>query len=958
MPTACLAVALIAPPSALAAMSKCWSGKMTVPQYLGCLRSIPLKTARRDCTLEVLHDELSSIYTYSGMVRDSSANDARLARGFHFKVHQMHLKEYLHESWAALAEETSAGMFALRIVQMLTKFHDAHTGVYINPIFRTRVNPPVVVEAFEATPGHLAFRVVDGSGSAGKVINQVNGKPALDYFLEVAELMAIDRSRGAMLNRFLSRQFLSGVPPPQDGAFDVAYSDGSSEKLQWSVYLPATACNLGNDYLICGEADVDAGKCDNQTAIMQTCFDYNADFDNLQKLVLKLGKSPLRCSEGGTRLPLPTSHNLGPSGRSPAEKMETMPLPEDPAPAAGTRGVGRDVDSGPPVVVHFHGNGCEVLKVTLPSGGASTVLKISSFSGSDEEILQCAKSAVDLASEVSDGSLVVDVISNGGGSVSAGYVLNDFLYRSMPGSRLRQPWDSCEWYDMPKNEMLDWLVSLSQRDLPDFRGKVTELAARMDQGAEALSEDPHFFGEFDKVQNLRTAAECLRTLAHKFGEDSLNRREPSVRVLRDALYTQCLEVAQPFGGNRGIELMGYQMSNQYPHALLAPSWNFYTSTVTKMRGGNFTSFSDMTFLSSACPAYVAAFPKVYGETVLTSGSWPEAPQTKLKHITYLSDGLCGSTCSVSSTTPFLDGLSTFVTFGGVPGEPMDITSFNGGNVRTYQDGRPNGYSLWKDALDTFIDAWIYFPEDSEAPSRFFLPVPLNVYMVRFAQRAEYPRALGPKALPREWYLIPASYHLNVWSSDNLNTYRDASTRAKETLFDLYSQTAALPPKPRQRQGDNYQATERVLQYEGLYVKDYTDVSVDDCKDLCSASMHCNSFTYSDGTCGLKSLCVTGSEWVVPEGALNAAARTFYRTACRDPSAAVEPQALFSSGTGAAGSTTSLPALAAGAAVVAAVAQLGLAAVLWRRRASRHAQLTLLPLEDAGAAIILEEHSIE
>ncbi len=89
--------------------------------------------------------------------------------------------------------------------------------------------------------------------------------------------------------------------------------------------------------------------------------------------------------------------------------------------------------------------------------------------------------------------------------------------------------------------------------------------------------------------------------------------------------------------------------------------------------------------------------------------------------------------------------------------------------------------------------------------------------------------------------------MNVWSSDDLNTHGDASKKAKETLFDLYSQTAALPPKPRQRPGDSYQATERVLQYEGSYVKDYTDVSVDDCKDLCSASMQCNSLTYNDGT---------------------------------------------------------------------------------------------------------------
>ncbi len=50
--------------------------------------------------MEVLRDELSSIYTYSGMVRDSSANDARLAPGFDFEVHQMHLKD-----WTDLRED-------------------------------------------------------------------------------------------------------------------------------------------------------------------------------------------------------------------------------------------------------------------------------------------------------------------------------------------------------------------------------------------------------------------------------------------------------------------------------------------------------------------------------------------------------------------------------------------------------------------------------------------------------------------------------------------------------------------------------------------------------------------------------------------------------------------------------------------------------------------------------------
>merc|ERR1711879_389687 len=110
---------------------------------------------------------------------------------------------------------------------------------------------------------------------------------------------------------------------------------------------------------------------------------------------------------------------------------------------------------------------------------------------------------------------------------------------------------------------------------------------------------------------------------------------------------------------------------------------------------------------------------------------------------------------------------------------------------TYQAGKESSYSLWKDALDTVVDAHIYFPEEM-APSWPFMPIPLNIYKARFAQRAEYLRALGPKALPREWYLNPASYHLDIWSSEVLSRYREASASGKQKLYELYKETAALP----------------------------------------------------------------------------------------------------------------------------------------------------------------------
>jgi len=446
---------------------------------------------------------------------------------------------------------------------------------------------------------------------------------------------------------------------------------------------------------------------------------------------------------------------------------------------------------------------CHVFRVHLANGTVATVLKLESFH-SWRDILPCAMAAVDQAADLSGGNLIIDVISNGGGSVWAGYALNEYLYRNMQGSTYRNTWDSCEWYDLPQNQELDWLVALSQKALPevglenasDARQQISELATRMEVGAAALAEVVSEGNK--KVQNLRGASACLHVLLDRFGSPEFLAEGQNAKMQFGALYRQCLAKAKPFGGNAGFDIMGYRWSNKYPEPLSEPNWDYYTSTVTKIRGGEPRNFSSMTFLGAACSAYMAVHPKVYGATVLSEdGQWPIMPQSKLKHVTYLSDGLCGSTCSVSSSRPYLEGMATFVTFGGVRGEPMDITSFNGGNVATYQTQAPSSSrSLWKEALDTIADAEIFFPAETQREDSWhFLPLPLNIYSVTFAQRAEYLRVLGPKALPREWYLVPASYHLDIWTSQSLKSYEELSAAGRQKLYELYVATAALSPKP-------------------------------------------------------------------------------------------------------------------------------------------------------------------
>jgi len=826
LPVACLLIACstFAGATASARSTSCWSGLQTVPEYLGCLASIPLDASTRDCTLEILDTQFRSLYTYSGLVRNSSDSDAELAPGFNFSVHKMALGPEVDDAWAQLKVETSAGLFAMRIAQLFTKFQDAHTVVYINPLVRTAVLPPVKVEVrLDGQTGSMKFIVVEaatwvrGEHLVGKTISTVNGKAALEYFLSVAELRAVDKSRGSQLNRFLLGQHLIGVPPPDAGAFNVTFEDSSSADLKWMVKMRDSACGLGSSHRICSKWEISSGLCStNSVEILKQCFSYNPDFGRLQAMMAKFGHKALACSKGGAlrdlaelsaTLGMPqqlqeveeepeTIELLGdvPEPYDEAQRGDSHVHPDETADSAG----GASMNLATSV-----SRSCEVLRVQLETGTVATVLKLQSF-GHWRSILPCAIAAVDQAAEMSGGNLIIDVISNGGGDVAAGYALNEFLYHNMQGSTYRNTWDSCEWYDLPRNEELDWLVALSQKALPevglenasDARQQISELATRMELGASALAE---VVGEWNgKVQNLQGASTCLRVLLQRFGSPEFLAGGENAKVQFSALYRQCLAKAKPFGGNAGFDIMGYRWSNKYPEPLSEPNWDYYTSTVTKIRGGEPRNFSSMTFLGAACSAYMAVHPKVYGATVLSEdGQWPIIPQSKLKHVTYLSDGLCGSTCSVSSSRPYLEGMATFVTFGGVRGEPMDITSFNGGNVATYQTQAPSSSrSLWKEALDTIADAEIFFPAETQREDSWhFLPLPLNIYSVTFAQRAEYLRVLGPKALPREWYLVPASYHLDIWTSQSLKSYEELSAAGRQKLYELYVATAALPPKP-------------------------------------------------------------------------------------------------------------------------------------------------------------------
>lgn len=806
----------------------CFSGLQTVGEYLTCLASVPIEPARRDCALDIIFEQLRSLYTYSDLIENSMDHNAVLPPGIALDVHPMELGRELSQTEKELRKETSAGSLALKLTAMFGKLQDAHTGLYVNPLFHTKISPPFTIDVkLDPVTKDMQLVVVEAASWSpktleGKTIRFINERDPLEYFLEVASITGIDRSPGTRLNRYLRGQTLRSVPPKDGGKFTVTLEGGGhleSHAVEWMVTVPEDACGLDDDARICLKDEQSSGYCEDMAERMQRCFTYNPTFDRMVDLFKHLGQPDIRCSAGGTlasqaaasaargagqegpkvpgagqegpRVPLSP---LAPKDPPPGETPETPVVVEELVSKSRRRSSAAG-DEYIQVVKAVDGS-CYALKVDRGNGTFASVLKITSF-GPFSDILPCAEAAVDLAAEVSGGRLILDVIGNGGGYVSSGYNLNNYLYANMPGTRMPEAHESCEWYDFPKNDPLTWFVNLGERGLPDLADQahpqvyIAALAERMERSVEAFGLDPEYFGRARKAGMLQASARCLRTLLSDFARHGVPTKESEAWPMFHSLYNQCVAKAEPLGGARGMDIMSYSPSNVYPEALSPPTWEYYHKTVEKVHGGKRRNFTSLTFLGESCKAYAATYPEVFGEMDLTDGDWPE-PQRKLTHITYLSDGTCGSTCSVSSSTPFLEGMATFVTFGGVKGERMDITSFNGGNVGTYQSQHDG--SLAKYSLDSFADASIFHPE-SEAPNWPFLPVPLNIYKLRFAQRAEYPRALGPKALPREWYLIPAPYHLDRWTTHSFKDLGALEAPAMKELRELYLETAAKAPKP-------------------------------------------------------------------------------------------------------------------------------------------------------------------
>ena len=170
-----------------------------------------------------------------------------------------------------------------------------------------------------------------------------------------------------------------------------------------------------------------------------------------------------------------------------------------------------------------------------------------------------------------------------------------------------------------------------------------------------------------------------------------------------------------------------------------------------------------------CHKVLAEMPKIVPE--YERGYWTQ--------IAFVSDGTCGSACALFTQGIQTNGDAVAFTYGGLADTALDVAAFAGGNLEEYDEFWPGiafgarvgrlaslGKAKFTKAHEnSWVSHPIAFPSKAKA---------------RFNWNMMFVRAMGPHALPRQFYIIPGRKHFNLWGGD------------EKSLEELYADIIGIP----------------------------------------------------------------------------------------------------------------------------------------------------------------------
>ncbi|KAF4657714.1 hypothetical protein FOL47_008324 [Perkinsus chesapeaki] len=651
-----------------------------------------------------------------------------------------------------------AAPFHFAIQREFNRLNDAHT-MYITPFeafyyvlpirFNSHMDGDEQVVTMKLVDYSLYYRPLHNTSIVhqdGDVVTKVDGKPVLQW---MQDMVANDGPYAGiyqgMLQRLNNRFFVSEyvdrralINPPPTKPLELTFADGSTETIHWLGRL--------SDYSKVAGPGKDAVSTHVYNMLTNTnlkftkAIDFEMEFYSLRPETLWQASSAAVPSMGNTDIEF-INAVLESTTRSPLEdKLRGEP---------STRSI--------TVTDWIKGHG-----YSFTLAGDAVVVSIPDFEpvktlDTDEDVALALYAGFyevqDYARQHGVTRLLFDVSSNGGGLIISSLAL--------------------QWYVVESNEEICSPVVKHMTE--NWRKWVSSFGENYNQAIDDFfAKNPLLVGSGDFIQRKFQKLYDLIDHAKQYLDVALVKEDDLLRLrnIEDAILSQSSSTARADLFKDFLE--GRQFLTSDIGQQLVPEYGWYlfdnTDIVDYSTGQNFTpplsqyqqvqlrhwgkssNYSKpgvFSFCSKVLNQMLEIVPDSYDRKY-----WSE--------VSFVTDGNCGSACSMFTQTLQLSGAATAFTFGSLADQPMDVSSFGGGNVLQYDDIAPMlniashlgnwatfGRSEWSQITR---ESWVNRP----------MPFP-TAAQASYTWNIELAQQLGPNSLPRQFYRIPGHKHLNMWA---------------------------------------------------------------------------------------------------------------------------------------------------------------------------------------------------
>eukprot|EP00049_Salpingoeca_infusionum_P016113 m.324625 g.324625 ORF g.324625 m.324625 type:complete len:1562 (+) comp16012_c0_seq1:1093-5778(+) len=633
--------------------------------------------------------------------------------------------------------------------------------------------------------------------AVSKVITTINGVPALEWALHAANYVGSYKSQGVRLNAFLEQthgEMSLTTTEPLGDAFTLQLEGGTTLALRFLyIALDSTARSGLTEMLALSNSNDFAGYV--RHALVTLALNISDELDDIE------GGDDRRRGSQGTPLTSRTKPTLANAQKKQDERLKlasfaeamrnsstsTNPCQEPTFNSASVSKRAFSFGSCIPELKATHNDqsdrqkrkhGGRVRRDALPTGNLTVinawepspdtlslllhvspegermvVYKLTTFADDDESFIQsCATflfEALHYANIHNVDRLVFDVIGNGGGYVMLPNLLTSILAGPDHWSENTfAPY--CQPYRMRMSPMLQVWNHVFGNSSEGFALHVpnTMTAADMDE----------FLTKLQFIQGLETAVqihfpsinytrffETFEPLAQDASDVTDRQRADALRSYLQTMF----DVDWSF-------ITQYSEAGWFPldvhltedGELFDPLMYPYLTPVERNWGGHTSLYTR--------PYSLECSPITHDMATDTLRALSRSAASL--SIGLVTDGTCGSACSLFATVLQSYGIAVTFSYGGVHGDAMDGSSFAGGNVLGWDEFWPQ--MMVSQALGTLFAGDAHVPHTARLPTLFALPTPSTT---RFNFNMNFVRAMGAHALPREFYNIPTHRQFAMWA---------------------------------------------------------------------------------------------------------------------------------------------------------------------------------------------------